>query len=173
MTDDTHSGLALNVLLEAAQQPGGQHKVSGDLDHRVAVYELAEDGLLSPEYTAMDNLLKIQTSGKGDQLAQRVLRERGLLSDEVESLSDFPERVARVVQAIPEGETLSYQEVADRAGGSAPGIGAAMDRYLDSKLPWWRVTRTDGRIANRPPHREAQRQQALLRAEGVDREISN
>lgn len=74
----------------------------------------------------------------------------------------FDERVARVVDAIPQGKTRSYGEVALLVGspGGARAVVQALGRQRE--LPWWRVIRSDGSIAEQMlPH-----QADLLIAEG-------
>lgn len=60
-------------------------------------------------------------------------------------MSEFTERVRKVVCAIPKGKTLGYAQVALLAG--KPGAARAVVKALDSKMPWWRVTRSDGTVA--------------------------
>ena len=60
-------------------------------------------------------------------------------------MSEFSERVRKVVCAIPKGKTLGYAQVALLAG--KPGAARAVVKALDSKMPWWRVTRSDGTVA--------------------------
>jgi methylated-DNA-protein-cysteine methyltransferase-like protein len=75
----------------------------------------------------------------------------------------FAVRVDRVVRAIPRGKTLSYGAVAAFAG--RPGGARAVVRALHSLkgVPWWRVIRADGTIAEEIAVEQARR----LRAEGV------
>jgi len=72
--------------------------------------------------------------------------------------------VIAVVRSIPEGEVLTYGEVAAEAGG--PGAARAVGRVLATtgeEVPWWRVVNARGRLV--PGHeREHGR---LLRAEGM------
>ena len=77
-------------------------------------------------------------------------------------MSTFLRAVRRVVRAIPRGTTLSYGEVALRAGkpGGARAVVAALHRLDD--IPWWRVARHDGTLAPQV----ARQQAALLRQEG-------
>ncbi|MGZ6124673.1 MAG: MGMT family protein [Myxococcales bacterium] len=77
-------------------------------------------------------------------------------------MGDFLRAVRRIVRGIPRGRTLSYGEVALRAGkpGAARAVVAALHRLDD--VPWWRVARHDGTLA--PP--VAREQAALLRQEG-------
>jgi|SRR3954463_16007792 methylated-DNA-protein-cysteine methyltransferase-like protein len=77
-------------------------------------------------------------------------------------MSDFLRAVRRIVRGIPRGMTLSYGEVALRAGKprAARAVVAALHRLDD--VPWWRVARHDGTLA--PP--VARQQASLLRQEG-------
>lgn len=76
--------------------------------------------------------------------------------------SRFGAAVARVVKKIPRGTTLSYGEVALRAGKprGARAVASALGR-LD-EVPWWRVARHDGTLAPQV----ARLQETLLRQEG-------
>ena len=68
--------------------------------------------------------------------------------------------------ALGEGEVVGYGDVAHDAGfpGRARAVGSLLaGAPADVELPWWRVVRSDGRIATDP----AAGQAALLRAEGV------
>lgn len=77
--------------------------------------------------------------------------------------AELADRVREVIMAIPSGSTLSYGEVAARAGvPSARQVGRLLSED-GQDLPWHRVTRADGRFA---PHL-ASEQSARLRAEGV------
>jgi methylated-DNA-protein-cysteine methyltransferase-like protein len=80
-------------------------------------------------------------------------------------LSEFAERVRAVVAALPEGDVVTYGEVAAMAGkpGAARGAGAVL-ASSDGTLPWWRVVYASGRLA---PGKEVV-QARRLRAEGVD-----
>lgn len=61
---------------------------------------------------------------------------------------DFAERVRGVVRKIPEGKTMSYQEVAARAGnaGAARAVGTIMKNNYLPDVPCHRVVRKDGKI---------------------------
>lgn len=58
----------------------------------------------------------------------------------------FADRARAVVAKIPKGETLSYGEVARRAGNpkAARAVGAAMSKNFDPQIPCHRVVRADG-----------------------------
>jgi len=69
-----------------------------------------------------------------------------------------------VVVAIPEGEVMTYGEVAAEAG--FPGAARAVGNVLAGSgggLPWWRVVTVAGRLV--PGHEREQARR--LRAEGV------
>jgi methylated-DNA-protein-cysteine methyltransferase-like protein len=79
-------------------------------------------------------------------------------------MADMQERFVAVIVALGEGEVVSYGDVAEDAG--FPGRSRAVGALLSNSpidLPWWRVVRSDGRLATPPTAGQA----ALLRAEGV------
>jgi methylated-DNA-protein-cysteine methyltransferase-like protein len=75
----------------------------------------------------------------------------------------FVRAVRRVIRSIPRGRTLSYGEVALRAGKprGARAVVRAL-HHLDD-VPWWRVIRSDGTLAPQVAREQAQ----LLAQEGV------
>lgn len=76
-------------------------------------------------------------------------------------MTAFQKKVARIVARIPRGTTLSYGEVALRAGKpGAPRAVLSALRSLD--VPWWRVARFDGTLAPQVAHEQA----TLLKQEG-------
>ena len=77
-------------------------------------------------------------------------------------MSPFQLAVRKVVRGIPRGTTLSYGEVALRAGKprAARAVVAALHTLGD--VPWWRVARQDGTLAPQV----ARQQATLLRQEG-------
>jgi O-6-methylguanine DNA methyltransferase len=80
------------------------------------------------------------------------------------SLSD---KIRAVVKAIPAGETLSYAEVAKRAGNAKAArlVARIMSQNYDKAIPCHRVIYADGRIGNYNRGGEAAKT-ALLLAEG-------
>ncbi len=83
------------------------------------------------------------------------------------NLTKFTASVIDVVEAIPYGETLTYGEVALRAGRvkhAGRRVGQAIDRAgaAGIRLPWWRVIGRRNRI--RTPPNWGQREKLL--AEG-------
>lgn len=66
----------------------------------------------------------------------------------------FTQKVIRIVSRIPKGKTLTYKEVAKRAGEekAARAVGNVLNRYFHdcvrlkkSAIPCYRVIRSDGR----------------------------
>lgn len=81
--------------------------------------------------------------------------------------------VERIVRDIPRGQTLSYGEVARRAGspGGARAVGMIMARNTDETVPCHRVIRSDGRIGGyngiRGGRQGSGAKEMLLKAEGA------
>lgn len=63
---------------------------------------------------------------------------------------DFSSRVYAVVRKIPAGKTMTYKQVAAKAGnpGAARAVGTLMSKNYDPKIPCHRVIRSDGKIGN-------------------------
>lgn len=63
-------------------------------------------------------------------------------------LSLFTERVLNVVSSIKRGKTMTYKEVATRAGspGAARAVGSIMKANYRPNIPCHRVIRSDGVI---------------------------
>jgi len=61
---------------------------------------------------------------------------------------DFKLKVLRVVQDIPKGQTVTYKEVARRAGSPLAyrAVGSILNKNYDKKIPCHRVIRSDGKI---------------------------
>ncbi len=79
----------------------------------------------------------------------------------------FSSRVYAVVATIPKGKTMTYKQVATRAGNplAARAVGMLMSKNYRKDVPCHRVVRTDGRMGgyNRGG---ADRKMELLREEG-------
>lgn len=60
----------------------------------------------------------------------------------------FKEKVLRVVGKIPKGKTMSYKEVARRAGGPRAfrAVGSLMAQNRNPEIPCHRVIKSDGSI---------------------------
>ena len=94
-------------------------------------------------------------------------------NDQPEAAADVPVSfpvIWAVIAAIPRGSVASYGEVARRAGlpRRARLVAQALRAVPDGReLPWFRVIRSDGRIAFTPGSASFRRQKALLQREGV------
>lgn len=80
----------------------------------------------------------------------------------------FAEKVRMIVRKIPKGKTMTYKEVAMRAGhpGAARAVGAIMRTNYDPTIPCHRVIHTNGTIGNYN-RGGAKKKKALLVAEGA------
>jgi O-6-methylguanine DNA methyltransferase len=70
-------------------------------------------------------------------------------------MKNFSEKIIRVVSKIPKGQTLTYKDVATRAGHlkAARAVGNVLNRYYKDcasnkkpTIPCHRVIRSDGQI---------------------------
>ncbi len=61
-------------------------------------------------------------------------------------MQTFKEKVLEIVSKIPKGKTMTYKEVAERAGspGAARAVGSIMKANYEPKIPCHRVIRSDG-----------------------------
>ena len=61
-------------------------------------------------------------------------------------MSVFADKVRDVVRKIPKGKTMTYKEVAAKAGNTkaARAVGAIMRMNYDPEIPCHRVVRSDG-----------------------------
>jgi len=62
--------------------------------------------------------------------------------------SSFSDQVRSVVKAIPAGQTLSYKEVAAKAGNpkAARAVARVMSANYDPEIPCHRVIKSDGTL---------------------------
>ena len=62
-------------------------------------------------------------------------------------MSTFTQKVHEVVKKIPRGKTLTYKEVAKRAGNgnSSRAVGNILNKNYNSNIPCHRVVRSDGK----------------------------
>lgn len=77
------------------------------------------------------------------------------------------ERVFAIVKKIPYGKTMTYGEVAARAGNkkAARGVGAILKTNYDPNIPCHRVIRGDGNTGGY--NRGAQNKKRILHQEGA------
>ncbi len=64
------------------------------------------------------------------------------------STQSFKMKVFIVVSKIPQGETLTYKQVAEKAGSpnAFRAVGSILKTNYDPKIPCHRVIRSDGQI---------------------------
>ncbi len=62
----------------------------------------------------------------------------------------FKEKVQNIVKNIPKGKTMSYKEVAARAGNinASRAVGNIMAKNFDTAVPCHRVIKSDGSFGN-------------------------
>ncbi len=79
----------------------------------------------------------------------------------------FKEKVLEVVKNIPRGKTLSYKEVAEKAGSPHAYriVGSIMKGNHDSSVPCHRVIKSDGTLGEY--NRGTQLKYKKLKKEGV------
>ncbi|OGY47392.1 MAG: 6-O-methylguanine DNA methyltransferase [Candidatus Buchananbacteria bacterium RIFCSPHIGHO2_02_FULL_45_11b] len=79
----------------------------------------------------------------------------------------FAEKVYHVVKKIPKGKTLTYSQVAKRAGrpGAFRAAGNILNKNFNPKIPCHRVIRQDGQTGGY--NRGAKNKIKLLLAEGA------
>jgi O-6-methylguanine DNA methyltransferase len=79
----------------------------------------------------------------------------------------FKEKVFDIVRKIPKGETMSYGEVARRAGSPRAfrAVGTILKSNYDPKIPCHRVISSNGALGQY--NRGVEEKQRKLRAEGA------
>ena len=83
-------------------------------------------------------------------------------------MKNFKQKVWEIVGRIPRGKVMSYGQIAAVAGypRNARMVGYALHAIPDSgRIPWQRVVRKDGSLADFSD--DGSRQYQLLKAEGV------
>ena len=80
----------------------------------------------------------------------------------------FAEKVRDIVRKIPKGKTMTYKEVATKAGNpkAARAVGAIMRTNYDESIPCHRVVRSDGGLGDYN-RRGTLRKSAILKLEGA------
>lgn len=84
-------------------------------------------------------------------------------------MSDFRDRIFSVVRKIPKGKTLTYKEVAHRAGSpyAYRAVGNILSTNRDPKIPCHRIIRSDGKPGGY--NRGARTKLMILKREGAAR----
>jgi O-6-methylguanine DNA methyltransferase len=80
----------------------------------------------------------------------------------------FKQRVVDIVSRIPKGETMTYHQVAEKAGSpkAARAVGSIMSKNKDMSVPCHRVIRKDGKIGEYNGLRGSSKKE-LLSGEGA------
>ncbi len=83
-------------------------------------------------------------------------------------MTTFAENVRNVVRAIPKGKSMTYKEVATKAGNSnaARAVGAIMRTNFDDSIPCHRIIKSDGSLGGYNRGGTGSKQ-ALLKREGA------
>jgi len=83
-------------------------------------------------------------------------------------ISRFSDRVRTIVKKIPKGETLTYREVARRAGNAKAmrAVGAILRANKDKTIPCHRIIRSDGTLGGYNGL-QGKSKKSLLQREGV------
>lgn len=83
-------------------------------------------------------------------------------------MKTFTEKVRDIVRKIPKGKSMTYKEVAIKAGNpkAARGVGAIMRSNHNRDIPCHRVVRSDGTVGNYNRGGTV-RKRELLKAEGA------
>ena len=81
----------------------------------------------------------------------------------------FRESVFKVVRQIPKGKTLTYKEVAKKAGSpnAYRAVGNALNTNYDPKIPCHRVIRSNGEVGGY--NRGSMKKEIKLKHEGYRR----
>lgn len=79
----------------------------------------------------------------------------------------FTEKVYKVVRAIPEGEVMTYKEVAQKIGNPKAyrAIGNALNKNYQPEIPCHRVVKSNGSVGGY--NRGVKAKTALLKKEGA------
>jgi O-6-methylguanine DNA methyltransferase len=83
----------------------------------------------------------------------------------MQKIKSFKERVLAIVTKIPLGKTMTYREVAQKAGSPKAfrAVGNILNKNFNPTIPCHRVIRTDGKIGGYNRGREKKLQ--LLKKE--------
>lgn len=103
------------------------------------------------------------------------MAKQGLTNEVAEDVApptgeEAAQRIWDTIRRIPPGQVSSYGEIAGRAGlpGRARLVGKVLGQVPEGlEVPWFRVLRSDGRIAFPPQSAPYREQRARLIGEGV------
>lgn len=82
-------------------------------------------------------------------------------------MTDFIERVYKVVKKVPKGKTIIYKEVAVASGKPKAwrAVGNILSKNLNPKIPCHRVIRSDGKLGGY--NRGVSKKKLLLKLEKI------
>ncbi len=85
-------------------------------------------------------------------------------------MKTFKEKVKDVVKKIPKGKTMTYSEVAEKAGSPKAfrAVGNILNKNYDSSIPCHRVILSDGSIGGY--NRGTKKKEELLKKENTIQE---
>ena len=96
------------------------------------------------------------------------MRGSKLNNNMIKNIKSFAQKVRDIVIKIPKGKTLTYLEVAKKAGNAkaSRAVGSIMRKNFDTGIPCHRVIRSDGGMGgyNRGG---VKRKMAILKKEGA------
>lgn len=84
---------------------------------------------------------------------------------------DFQSQVYQAVYSVPSGKVATYGDIAALAGQPkhARQVGKILSQLpKDSKLPWFRIINSQGRLSFPVDSPAYQRQRSLLEADGIE-----
>ena len=96
---------------------------------------------------------------------------RAKLTVNMNSTSQFKNKVIKIVNSIPYGKVVSYGQVALYCGAprAAREVGWALNRLENTiEVPWWRVINNKGQITIKGSEYSADFQRKLLRSEKIE-----
>lgn len=81
----------------------------------------------------------------------------------------FTEKVRDVVREIPRGKTMTYGQVAAKAGNAKAGriVGSVMKANYDPEIPCHRVIRSDGKIGDYNRGGSAAKRKLLIQEKAI------
>lgn len=86
-------------------------------------------------------------------------------------METFADRVRDIVRSIPAGKTMTYREVAERAGNprAARAVGSIMRANYDECIPCHRVVASDGSLRGYNRGGVRRKREILLREGALSR----
>ena len=85
-------------------------------------------------------------------------------------MKSFSQKVYSITKSIPKGQTLTYKQVATRAGNpkASRAVGNILNKNYNKTIPCYRVLRSDGKIGGY--NRGSKNKIKILKKEGAIRD---